>query len=288
MRVRLASLVCLCVALGVGMSAAVAQDKAGEQAPKEQPAKEFNAYREMARANKLANAGGYTRAVALYEQVVRFDPDGYAVAHFNMGEIYKIRNKFPQAAFHYAAYLTTGRDEETLKYARAGLKQCMSPTSGTLSVGIAQASGEVWINGFLFARTSELAPMQLPAGKYTVTAKAQDHGDQTREVEIKDGGAERLDFTLEQFTFYGQLKVEVDRADATITITPKALDKVDETAQRIEATSPMQPVKLATGKYFIEIKREGFNPWIRNVQVTREGTTLVDVKLTRSLPPEIQ
>jgi tetratricopeptide (TPR) repeat protein len=273
------------------MSAGWAQEKVGkggEQAPKAQPAKEFNAYREMARANKLANAGGYTRAVALYEQVVRFDPDGYAVAHFNMGEIYKIRNKFPLAAFHYQAYLSTGRDEDTLKQARAGLRQCLLPSAGTLSVGIAQAAGEIWINGFLFARSNELAPIQLPAGKYTVTAKAQDHGDQTREVEIKDGSAQRLDFTLEQFTFYGQLKVDVDHADATITISPRALDKADETAQQVEVRSPMQPVTLATGKYFIEIKREGFNPWIRNVQVTRDGTTLVEAKLTRALPPEIR
>lgn len=276
-----------------GAPAKAAKDKAdgkakaeGETAPEAPP--KLNVYAEMAKANKLANAGAYSRAVPAYERVLAADPDNYSVAHFNLGEIYKLRNKCVQAAFHYQAYLATGRDEPTLKYARSGLRQCLQPTSPALSVKLAPADGEIYINGFLFAR-GELKATQLPVGEYKVEVRAEDHGAQVREVRLKEQEPQQLDFTLERFTFFGMLKVEVDQPGATIRVTPKALDKADETAQVQSVASPMaEPLKLATGKYFVEIEREGFDRWIRNVQVTREGTTLVEAKLNKQVPEEIR
>jgi hypothetical protein len=288
------------LALGVGQRVVEAQappakaapakagkgDKAEE--PKEPEEPKINVYAEMAKANKLANAGAYSRAVPVYERVLEADPDNYAIAHFNLGEIYKIRNKCKPAAFHYQAYLMTGRDEETLKHARAGLRQCLQPTSATLAVRIAQPEGEVYINGFLFKR-GELTPLQLPAGEYKIEARAIDHATQARTIKLKDQEPQQIEMSLERFTFFGLLKVEVDKPGALVRISPLALDKPDETAQPMQVGAPMAaPVKLATGKYFIEIEREGYMPWIRNVQVTREGTTLVEARLTQQLPEEIR
>lgn len=256
--------------------------------PEEPEEPKINVYAEMAKANKLANAGAYSRAVPLYERVLEADPDNYAIAHFNLGEIYKIRNKCKPAAFHYQAYLMTGRDEETLKHARAGLRQCLQPSSATLSVRIAQPEGEVYINGFLFKR-GELTPIQLPSGEYKVEARASDHATQTRMIKLKDQEPQQLEMSLERFTFFGLLKVEVDKPGAVVRVSPVKLDKVDETAQPVQVSSPMTaPIKLATGKYFVEIEREGYMRWIRNVQVTREGTTLVEARLTQELPEEIR
>jgi tetratricopeptide (TPR) repeat protein len=261
----------------------VAEDSSAQ----EKKEREFNAYAMMFRANQLANAGSYTRAVPLYVEVLKREPESNSIAHFNLAEINKARGRCVAAAFHYQAYLLTGRDADSLRMARSGLKECLRPDAPTLEVRVEQPGAEVRVNGFLLSR-GPLAPTQFPAGIYQVEVTATDHNTQSGEVNIKREAGVFV-ASLEKLTFFGELEIKVEQPGASIKIVPRELDKPDSTAPEKAGTSPMKaPVKLATGNYFIEVNLDGYNRWVRNVRVSRDATNQVEVKLNKALPEEIR
>lgn len=271
----------VCALLMFGGHAAFAQE-----APKK---RYINAYEELTQANKYAGAGAYSRAIPYYERALEGDPINYVVAHFNLAEVYRAKRQCKKAGFHYQAYLSLGKDAETRKLAQQGSKQCGSDSWPKLNVKVRpEGSGaELRVNGFVFAQGSNIVDLALPAGDYKVEATLNDHHPASVDVPLgKD--AEPVTLTLKKMTFYGSMTITVDQPGAAVSITAKQLDHPEMQAEDQALLSPIKDsIKLPTGKYFIEVKKDGFDRWIRNVQVGRDADSSVQIRLTKSLPAEI-
>ena len=267
----------------LGAPLAWAQEDAGA---KKKPY--INAYDELNRANQLAAAGGFTRAIPHYERALEGDPINYAVAHFNLAEVYRAKKQCKKAGFHYQAYLAVGKDADTRRLADQGSKQCGLDTWPRLNVKARpEGQAELRVNGFLFAQGRDIVDQPLPAGDYKVEATLNDHHPASVDIPLSKN-PDPITLTLKKMTFFGTLSITVDQPGATVVITPKQIEHAEQEVQAMTLTSPLEPIKLPTGKYFIEINRPGFDRWIRNVQVGRDSDTGVQVRLTKSLPAEIQ
>lgn len=279
---------CLAAALSLGVAAgAVAQ----EDAEKKEEGPQYDPYEEFVRANRLVSYGGYSRAVKHYERALRGDPVSYDIAHFNLGEVWRARDKCDEAAFHYQAYLQIGRDEEALELSREGLEQCIKKDWGTLALQIEGAEGvpAIHINGFVFTRGTKLEPIKLPPGSYEIEVEATDYIPASRTLELDREQNLEQAIELERELFFGSVSVEVDQKGATVKLIPKELDKSSSEIDPVVKTSPVQgAVKLPTGKYLLEVTHEDHDRWIRHVYVTRDNESSVRVRMTRSLPPELR
>ncbi len=262
-------------------AAASAQDKAP-------PQERINAYEELARANKLAGAGALSRSIPHYERALRGDPTNYSVAHYNLAEVQRARGKCEVAGFHYQAYVAIGTDSETVEAARKGAAACGMSSWPALSVSAQPKGARVHINGFLFSDGAPLEALALPAGDYKLEVTLTDHEPQTRALTLRAGQQERVSVTLKKMSFFGTASFEVSEPGATITLTPRQLDSDAASVEAMTLTSPVtEKLRLPTGAYFVEVTREGYERWIRNVQISRDSDTQVQVRLSRALPAEI-
>ena len=85
----------------------------------------------------------------------------------------------------------------------------------------------------------------------------------------------------------GIQRVEPVSSSVVVTIEP-SVDYVDEVAERATESPQGRREFSPVGRHFVEVTAEGYNRWIRNVEVGRDVDLVVDVELRRSLPEEIR
>jgi hypothetical protein len=246
---------------------------------------------ELARANKLASAGAVTRSIPHYEKVIEAAPEQYNQAHFNLAEVYRFKKECSKAVLLYNAYMSFEKEDTNRADARKGIAACTNgQKTGTLSVAVSpEADSQVRVDGYVLSRGGGVDKIALFPGDYTVEVQATDHKSKTDKITIEEGADASRSVELEKKLFYGTLRIEVDQKDATIKIEPKDLDSPKAKSESVTMTSPLEkPPELATGKYFIEVTKPGFERWIRNVQIERDQEADVQVRLTGALPEAIR
>lgn len=251
----------------------------------------INAASEFAQANRLASAGAITRSIPHYEKVLAAAPDRYPQAHYNLAEVYRFKKNCRKAVLLYNAYLTFEQGEQNRADAMQAISECSKDKKiGTLTVAVApEAHAEVRVEGYILARDGGLEEATLLAGAYSVEARAADHISRQETIEVEDGKEQKVDLELQKKLFHGTVRIEVSHEDAKIKIEPKKLDSPKAKAQVITLSSPMEtPQKLATGKYFLEVTKSGYDRWIRNIYVKRDQETGVVVKMNEALPEAIR
>lgn len=270
-------------AAGLPAASASAQDDGEDAKPT------INAAREYQRANRLASAGAITRSIPHYEKVLEAAPQQYSFAYFNLAEVWKAKDEAKKAVLHYQGYRAIGTDAETKEQAAAAVRQLVGDRAGKLNAQVTPEKANVYVDGLLMATDGRIEALELLPGEYTVRATVADHKPAEKTVTVGAGEAANVELDLVMKLFYGTALIEVDQPGATIKLTPKELDNPQAPDAVITVTSPMkEPKELATGKYFLEVTREGYDRWIRNVVVTRDNDTVVTVTLTKALPEAIR
>lgn len=259
---------------------------AGEEGDsKINPAWEFN------RANRLASAGAVTRSIPHYEKVLKAAPAQYPQAHFNLAEVYRFKDNCRKAVLLYNAYMAFEKGEQNRADAKKGIAKCTAgKKTGTLSVELAEKSdSKVLVDGYILGQNGGFEEATLLPGEYAVQARAKDHLPTTEKVAVAADEAAEKSFDLEKKLFYGTVKVDVSQKGATIKLEPKKLDSPKAQDEVISLTSPMEkPKKLATGKYFLEVTKDGYDRWIRNIYIKRDDQTSVQVEMSKALPAAIR
>lgn len=248
-------------------------------------------YNEYARANKLAASGALTRSIPHYEKVIKAAPEKFPLAYFNLAEVWRAKGRCNRAVLLYEVFLALGNDPSSKGEAHAGIKQCVAKGKwGKLSATVTPtARSTITVDGHILAKAGNITSIYLRTGEHTITAQAKDYVPQTQKVSVKKGQEASAEFKLKKMTFYGTFKIDVDQAGATVTLTPKKMDNPDAPTKVITLTTPVKkPIKLATGKYFLQVTKPNFGKWIRNIYVTRGQESSVKVEMQHLLPAEIR
>lgn len=296
---RVMSKVSMCVAL-IAISCVVwgdslmAQEKRQkvrkeQKAKKAKKAKKVNPAKYLLRANRLASAGALKRSIPHYNKAIKSGQEQYPIAHFNLGEVYKAQKKCGPAVLHYQAFLALGQDADTIKLSKRGVRECARAEWQTLSVQVEPVlDSTVLVDGNIVALGKPLKALTLASGRYDLEVRVRDYITHKETIKIQKEPVART-FKLERQTFFGTAKMELAVEGARVSLEPKLLDKVDPSIQkRVWMTPIKNEIRLPTGKYFLEVKKKGYDRWIRNIYVRRDSETLVQINLTKSLPSEIQ
>jgi tetratricopeptide (TPR) repeat protein len=250
----------------------------------------INASWEFARANRLASAGAVTRSIPHYEKVLEAAPEKYPQAHFNLAEVYRFKKECRKAVLLYNAYMSFEKGEQNKSDALNGIAGCtQGEKTGTLTFSSKpEGRTKLVIDGYVFAE-GNIDKIELIVGEYAIEAQAIDHVSKTDTVAIEEGGEVQRNWELEKKLFFGSLRIGVETKGATVTIEPKDLDSPKAEEETLTITTPVdEPQELATGKYFVEVTKPGFERWIRNVHINRDEEADVRVSLTESLPEAIR
>lgn len=272
----------LCAVLGTASFAA-----AQESGETDADAAAADAAEAVAKGNELASRGSYADAVPYYEKALRLDPLGNLLAYFNLAQVQKARGNCPSAVLLVQMYATVAGTEEARKEADATVKDCKAQDWPTLALKVdAKTPGTLHIDGILAASDGTFGPLAVPPNRtYEVRFEATDHHSATQEVAVKLAPVTATQ-TLKPMTFFGLIVVSVDVEGARVRVFE---GPSDQTPVLFEGQSPVKEgIKVREGRHFVEVTREGYERWIRNVSVGRDGEVAVEVKMRRSLPTEIQ
>ena len=123
------------------------------QDDREEAEEKIDPYAELQRANKLASYNALTRSVPHYKKVIKAAPRQYPIAHFNLGEVYRVKGECAPGVLYYEAYLRVGQDEGALQDARDAIKECTAgKETALLTIQPAPNEGATTKIGVRFSR----------------------------------------------------------------------------------------------------------------------------------------
>lgn len=250
----------------------------------------INADWEFQTANRLASAGALSRSIPHYEKVLEAAPERFIQAYFNLAEVHRHKGECRKAVLMYGIYMNMETDESNLSDAKKNRETCLKGrTSGVLSVEVAPDYATIEIDGFRASGGEKIEKLRLINGAYTVKVRADEHNTETLKLDVADGKPIERTISLEKQLFFGTLKINVNKPHATVKIEPKKLDSKKGSTDVLSLKTPLgSPLKIATGKYFIEVTLENNKRWIRNVEVLRDEEAEVDVSLRPAVPEAIR
>jgi hypothetical protein len=263
-------------ALLIALLLAAAPTQAGEPARKPDPQVERQAKRKAQaiqlehRANAAMRARRYKKAFDLLKERLAVVTEADADAHYNLIQLAKARRSCPDVLLHVQLYLAQSEDDPDEKELRREMKRCMphKKRRALLSLSVKPEGATVWLDGV--PATPLLGKkIMLHAGKHKVRAELTDHHDRVETLEIEKG-EKTHDITLKEMTFYGTLEVKTEPAGATVSVDGKEL-----------GPTPLAPTELTEGKHRIELRKEGFDLFMRNISIGRNEPYLFETKLFR-------
>ncbi len=241
-----------------------------EPEPEEPPTDPLELNRIYEEALRNTQRGRNTAALEGFKRIAREDPY-WSDAFYNVGSISEHVGHFQDCALYYRRYLIlepTDGDRDSIQRSITRCENAMGET-GTLHVTATSPEHvRVVLDGIPMSE-GELGPLPLTPGTHTISATLIDHYDSTQVVEVVAGETVSLTLTLQPQPFYGSVRFEVAQEGAEILI--------DGVSQGV---SPLaEPIRLETGEYRVEVIKEGYHPWRRNIDILRDLDEVTDVRL---------
>jgi hypothetical protein len=118
------------------------------------------------------------------------------------------------------------------------------------------------------------ASVLLAGGSYTATAELEDYHDWSQPFTATIGATQTVRGKLKKKTYYGLLKITTDPTDGVEVLMD---------GKKIGVT-PVDDMKLQTGRYLLRFEKEGWDYWHRYVEIERDATYDLTPKMERSPP----
>lgn len=225
---------------------------------------------------KYTRAGNHPRALEAFKAAVVSDNtqlDGY----FNAGNVARHLKVCRDVLLYFRGftYLSPGTPDDAI--AKAGIKECANrPGVGTLTLRSDPSGMEVIMDGAIVGKTP-IVEERFGEGTYTIslTCRCPDYEDFSREITVDPVTPAIVDVQLTKKVTFGKLKIISEPAEGvTVFVNDKEVGK-----------TPLEPLDLETKKHFIRLQKDGYDSWIRNVEVQRDRTVNVVATLEPLVPP---
>lgn len=274
---RLVGMIVFCL----WVSGAWAQDAQKETDSEKKQAESSDKH--FQKAADLASSGKFEQAIPLFKKAIRMAPQSHPSAYYNLGEIYRGTQRCGEAVLYYTGYLgLEGPDSST----RDKLDKCLQKTEhGKIDVSVSPETEAHILVGSGYLGPASKAPFVLPAGQHEITVKAPEYREATKQVTVQKHKTAKLEFELDPEVHYGNLELSIDEEGATVKLEPRELEVAGAVSEPVKKTSPVdEPIKLPTGKYFLQVTKSNYDKWIRNIEISRDQTQKIRIKLSRSIP----
>lgn len=284
----------LVTALGIGLGTSEVPAESGAEQKQADKKEGVDARAALDRGNQLAGRGALTRSVPHFEKAIRAGYREHPAAHFNLAGVLKAKENWSRALFHYQAYLRLGSDADTKSKAERGIKSAKAriwdEKIATLNVEVEPTAGAtILVDDFPVQTNRNLEGFELVAGEYEVGVDVEDHKPEKKSVELGHGDSKTVRFEPTKRTFFGTLRIEANEEDAEVALKPKSLDAPNAPDEPVHTTTPVEePIRLATGKWRLELQKEGYHKWVRHVDIRRDKEKTVNAEMSKQLPEEIR
>ncbi|MCB9519561.1 MAG: PEGA domain-containing protein [Myxococcales bacterium] len=220
------------------------------------------------------NRGDDSGAVRQLKEIAARDPY-WADVFYNIGSLSQAMSHWDDCAFYYRRYLMLEPEDSQRRAIERNIGYCETGiyNGGTLHVVVTDPpNATIAINGIPYSADNAIGPVLLDRGTYEITATAYDHDPYSTTVEIRPQQTTELTFSLNATPQYGSVRFEVVQAGAEVFVD----------GESVGVTPLAEPIRLLVGTYHLEVRKEGYHPWVRNLEILRDLEDLAEVRLIDS------
>ncbi len=224
------------------------------------------------KADTMARKSRFRKAVPLYKELLQLRPYDYPAVYYNLAEISRALENYNEAALLYRRYLQLDPEASDKRAIERAIKTCEKKLGKTANLNIEVVGPDelmVVINGMPLGDRTK-TNLIVAEGKYKIKVTGVDFKSASKAVQIKAGDTKALRLELEKELFYGSLRVETNVEGAQVFVAGKEVGK-----------TPLDAQKLEVGKQLIELKKEGYHRWVRNVIIGRNEEYLLEVSMQK-------
>lgn len=161
-----------------------------------------------------------------------------------------------------------GKDRRTLHFTLRSLAAASTEDKGQLVVTCDVPNVSILVDQDDVAKTPMDAPLLVAVGRREISCIRKDYTTITREVEIIAGELTKINCDIQPspglgYTDRSTIDFNVTEEGAAIYVDGKVYDND----------------RLPTGRHHIEVRRSGFEPWTRSVELSKGETVTLNVEL---------
>jgi hypothetical protein len=258
-----------CFLLASGIAAPTTSWAQEEGISLENQSKRMNLLR---KADKASRRGKYNIALDHLQQALKLTPIPDINDHYNIIVLAAALKRCTEVVLHAHAFELLAKDDPGFEEVTTHRDACLGEEAktGQISVFDIPEKARVLLNGVLVG-DGELSRTSLIVGTYKLEVKALEYKRHREKIVLKENEHEKRSITLIKRTYFGMLVIRTIPPGASIRIEGKA-----------NGTSPLGPIKLTTGKHFVELRLDGYDRFIRNVKIQRDQTTDFEANLEKA------
>lgn len=226
----------------------------------------------LTKADEDARQGRFKQAIPVYKEVLQRSPDSYPAVYYNLAEITRSKKQYSDAAMLYQRYLQVEPETPDRGEVEKRIDECLKalPKKGKLTITVQGPDDPLIIVDGIPVSSSEKVSLTLKPGKYEVIVKGTDFITRRTMLEVLNNDSKSYNIELKKMSFFGKLEVKVNVEGAEMSVDGKEVGQ-----------SPFEPLKLEAGKHFVELRKEGYHKWIRNVIIGRDEDFLLEVNMQK-------
>jgi tetratricopeptide (TPR) repeat protein len=219
------------------------------------------------KAVRLARSSRFKKAITWFEKALPFYRDSSDL-YYNLVNLTEATRQWKKLWTYGQAFLFLQPDGDdaqevklALKKAAVGLaKKGITPVS--VQFDVTPPGVQVFVDDIPMAR-GKRAPARLLPGTYVAKASLEDHEAFESRFQVAPNVPMTVTGTLKKKIYFGFLAITTQPSDqVSIFINDELIGR-----------SPLkEPIRLETRRYLIRFEKEGYDQWLRYVDIEREET----------------
>lgn len=232
------------------------------------------------RAQKTAEAGGWTRARLVFQELAQSDPD-LPEAAWNAAFLARKTEQWETCVLYFRFYLDRVPEASDREETETTLAYCERKVEnrGSIDVTVEPEDATISIDGLALTQGT-LDRLVLGAGHHALRVTRDGYDTHDERIEVTGGVNSEFSVTLQETVYHGTLVVKVDQDDAVVRIdgreigtTPLPEDGVEQRAEK---------------KVLLTVDKDGYRQWQRYITLQPESTYELDITMLRDLDADLE
>lgn len=226
------------------------------------------------RAQSSAEAGGWTRARMIFEEIALEDPN-LPEAAWNAAFLARKTEQWEICAMYYRFYLSRVPEASDKDETESALVYCERKVEngGSIDVRATPDDAQIFVDGLPLAQGT-LERLVLSAGTHRLRVERLNYDTYEENIQVTSGVNREFPVNLRETVYQGTLVLHVDQEGASVRIdgreigmTPLPEDGVKERAKK---------------KVLLTVDKEGFHRWQRYITLQPDSEYELDIRLIRT------
>jgi hypothetical protein len=221
------------------------------------------------KATQLYQQGKLDEALRLFEEAYKLDPDPIYLR--NMGKIYEKLGEIQKARSMYEESLSRETDPSQKSKTQGYLESLLEKMPGVVIIDATPQAAVVKIDG----KNVEIGkPVEVRRGSHVIEATAPGYAPYKEQVEVLSGYERKVSIALKALP--GKLVVRCNVEGAMVTVD----------GQDTRTAPIVKPFEVLPGLHVVEAKKDGYERWVRSIEVKMGEEVALDVGLVPTVKPE--